>query len=277
MNWSRSLVRVLAAVWVGLSPAALVCAQTTAEQYKPQVGQAGKDAVWVPTSPEMVEHMLNLAHVTPDDFVVDLGSGDGRTVIAAAKRGARALGVEYNADLVELSKRTAEKEGVAERATFVQGDMFEADFSQATVLPLFLLPDNLRRLAPKLLDLKPGARIVVNTFGPPGWQPDMTEKIEAGCMSFCEAMLYIVPAKVQGAWQLPQGRLTLDQEFQKISGSVSSTGRVIPIENGKLRGDQITFVLDGSEYSGRVNGNTIEGMVTAGSSQQAFTAKRVGR
>jgi SAM-dependent methyltransferase len=163
--------------------------------YKPEVGQQGKDVVWVPTSPELVEKMLDLAKVGPSDFVVDLGSGDGRNVIAAAKRGARALGVEYNPDMVALAQRLAAEAGVSDKATFVQGDMFEADFSEATVLALFLLPDNLERLKPKFNKLKPGSRIVLNTFGVPGWKPDLTEQVQGECSSWCTALLYTLPAK----------------------------------------------------------------------------------
>ena len=156
-------------------------------------GQAGKDVVWVPTSPALVEKMLDLAKVTRNDFVIDLGSGDGRMVIAAAKRGARALGVEYNSKMVELSRQLAKEAGVADRATFVEGDMYEADISKATVLALFLLPENLRRLEPKFRALRPGTRIVVNTFGIPDWTADVTEQITENCTSWCIAMLYRIP------------------------------------------------------------------------------------
>jgi ubiquinone/menaquinone biosynthesis C-methylase UbiE len=165
--------------------------QAPAQQdFKPVSGQAGKDVVWVPSSPALIEKMLDLAKVTPNDFVIDLGSGDGRMVIAAAKRGARALGVEYNPKMVELSRRLAKEAGVADRATFVEGDMYEADISKATVLALFLLPENLRRLEPKFRALPPGTRIVVNTFGIPEWTPDLTEELTDDCTSWCTAMLY---------------------------------------------------------------------------------------
>jgi SAM-dependent methyltransferase len=163
----------------------------------PEVGQQGKDVIWVPTPPELVEKMLDMAKVTPADYVVDLGSGDGRNVIAAAKRGARARGFEYNPEMVALSEQLAKEAGVSEKATFVQGDMFEADFSEATVLALFLLPDNLRRLEPKIRALKPGTRVVLNTFGIPGWEPDVTERIEGNCVSWCTALLYTIPPRQQ--------------------------------------------------------------------------------
>jgi SAM-dependent methyltransferase len=176
----------------------LVCGPAIAaaqQPFIPEIGQKGKDVIWVPTPPELVEKMLDMAKVTPADYVVDLGSGDGRNVIAAAKRGARARGFEYNPEMVALSERLAVEAGVGERATFVQGDMFEADFSEASVLALFLLPDNLRRLEPKIRALKPGTRVVLNTFGIPDWEPDVTERIEGSCASWCTALLYIVPPK----------------------------------------------------------------------------------
>ena len=177
---------------------ALVAQATTTkpqEPFKPTVGQQGKDSVWVPTSPELVEKMLDLAKVTKEDFLIDLGSGDGRMVIAAAKRGARALGVEFNPDMVKLSQKLAADAGVSDRATFVQGDMFEADISKATVLALFLLPDNLVRLEPKFRALRPGTRIVVNTFGIADWKPDVTEVLTENCNNWCTAMLYRIPPK----------------------------------------------------------------------------------
>ena len=170
--------------------------QNTAQQdFKPESGQPGKDVVWVPTSPALVEKMLDLAKVTSNDVVMDLGSGDGRMVIAAAKRGARAIGVEYNPKMVELSRRLAAEAGVADRATFIEGDMYAADISKATVLALFLLPENLRKLEPKFRALPSGTRIVVNTFGIPDWHAEVTEQVSEDCMSWCTAMLYRIPPK----------------------------------------------------------------------------------
>ena len=160
----------------------------------PYVGQPGKDVVWVPTPYILVEKMLDMARVTPRDYVIDLGSGDGRNVIAAAKRGARALGVEYDTQLVALSRRNAAAQGVSERARFIRGDMFEADFSEATVLALFLLPDNLERLRPKFEKLKPGTRIVTNGFPIEGWNAKEVGKVDRDCDGWCTAYLYVVPA-----------------------------------------------------------------------------------
>jgi SAM-dependent methyltransferase len=246
-------------------------AQPAGEQYKPRLGQEGKDVVWIPSPESMVEKMLDMTRVTPRDFVVDLGSGDGRNVIAAAKRGARALGVEYNPDLVELSKRNAAAAGVSDRASFVQGDMFEADISQASVLVLFLIPDNLKRLAPKFLALKPGTRIVSNTYEiGGGWEPDESDRIEL-CASWCGAHLYIVPARAAGTWRLPDGTLTLVQEFQYVAGTYETNGISLPVENGRLRGDEIAFTVNRVEYTARIAGDTMEG-VAKGRETRAWRA-----
>jgi SAM-dependent methyltransferase len=239
--------------------AGAVLAQDAGKPFQPTVGQEGKDVVWVPTPLVLVEKMLDLAKVTPQDYVMDLGSGDGRNIIAAARRGARALGVEYNPDMVELSRLEAAKQGVADKAQFVQGDMYEADISQASVMALFLLPENLGRLTPKFLDLKPGSRMVLNGFGVPGWDADVTERAEGDCESWCTAMLYIVPAKVAGAWRLPKGELQLEQKFQKLTGTLTLGGASTPIKDGLMKGDQITFTAGGTKYMGRVNGDSISG------------------
>ena len=252
------------------APAPAPSAPSSQEPYKPTVGQPGKDVVWVPTPEEMVDKMLDMAKVTPDDFVIDLGSGDGRNVIAAAKRGARALGVEYNEDLVQYSRQNAAKAGVGDRATFVQGDMFEADISKATVMALFLLPDNLRKLRPKLLALKPGTRIVGNTFGIENWTPDETKTYEDGCTSWCTVMLWIVPAKVDGTWKTAEGDLTLSQDAQMFAGSLAGA----PVEGGRLLGEQITFAARGEQYSGTVGENTIEGTVKGPKGERRWTATR---
>jgi precorrin-6B methylase 2 len=231
-----------------------------AQTYEPYEGQPGKDVVWVPTRPALVETMLNLASVTERDFVVDLGSGDGRMVIAAAKRGARALGIEFEPDMVSLARRNAAAAGVAERARFMQGDMFEADFSQATVLALFLLPTNLRRLAPKFLELPAGTRIVSNTYRIEGWDEETTSELGDSCASWCTALLYLVPAKVAGTWRLPTGDLELVQNAQRISGTLTlPTGRKADV-TGRLSGDRIRFTVAGSgDFSGRVHGAEMSG------------------
>ena len=246
-------------------------AQTAKEPFAPTVGQAGKDVVWVPTPEALVEKMLDMAKVTPQDVVMDLGSGDGRNIIAAAKRGATAIGVEFNHDMVELSRKGAAAAGVNGKATFIEGDMYEADISKATVLALFLLPHNLNKLTPKFLALPAGTRIVGNTFAPEGWAADESETIAGDCVSWCTSLLWIVPAKVEGTWKLPQGELALKQSFQVVSGTLGGA----PV-NGKLRGNDITFTAGGAEYTGRVSGNTIEGTVKNGSTSTPWRATRSG-
>jgi SAM-dependent methyltransferase len=244
------------------------------EPYKPQPGQAGKDVVWVPTPEALVEKMLDMAKVTSADFVMDLGSGDGRNVIAAAKRGARAVGVEFNPEMVALSRQNAEKAGVADKVTFIEGDMYEADISKATALVLFLLPTNLERLTPKFLDLRAGTRIVDNTFAIPGWTPDASEQINTDCSAWCTSLLWIVPAKVAGTWSGSHGGLTLKQEFQMVSGTLDSNGAAASIENGRLRGDQLTFRAGGIEFTGRVSGDRIEGRAKSASGEQSWRLTR---
>jgi precorrin-6B methylase 2 len=223
--------------------------------YEPQVGQSGKDVVWVPTPQALVEKMLDMAKVTPQDFVIDLGSGDGRTVITAAKRGARALGIEYNPDMVELSRKNAAAAGMSEKATFVKADLFESDFSKATVVTMFLLPSINMKLRPKILDMKPGTRIVANSFNMEDWEADATETISGDCTSWCTALLWIVPAKVEGIWETSQGDLKLTQQFQTVTGSLGSQA----ISEGKLRGDEISFRVGNTTYTGKVDGNTMRG------------------
>lgn len=241
-----------------------------AKDYQPSVGQEGKDVIWVPTPQALVDKMLDMAKVTPKDYVIDLGSGDGRTVITAAKRGSKALGIEYNPEMVELSKRNAAKEGVSDKATFMKADLFESDFSQAQVITMFLLPSINLKLRPKILDLKPGTRIVSNSFDMEEWKPDETAQVE-GCTNWCTAHLWIVPAKVGGTWKLPQGELSIKQTFQMISGTLKN-GKVVAPINGKLDGDQITFTAAGTQYTGRVNGNTMEG--NAGGAKWSATRAR---
>lgn len=252
--------------------AASVSAQPAKQEYQPQVGQEGKDVVWVPTPQALVDKMLDMAKVTPKDYVIDLGSGDGRTVITAAKRGARAAGIEYNPDMVELSKRNAAKEGVTDKATFTKADLFESDFSKATVVTMFLLPDINLKLRPKILNLKPGTRIVSNTFDMGEWADDETAHVQEGCNNWCTAHLWIVPAKVEGTWQVPQGELTLKQTFQMVTGTLKSGNNSTQITNGKVNGEEISFSAGGSQYKGHVNGNTIEG--TANNNKWTATRRR---
>jgi hypothetical protein len=273
--------------WMRSSCAALLCALLTGaassaqapsqapKTYEPTVGQAGKDAVWVPTSLPMVERMLDHAKVTPQDFVMDLGSGDGRTIIAAAKRGARALGVEYNAELVEYAKRQAAAGGVADKAMFQQGDMYQADISKATVLALFLLPSNIEKLVPKFLELPAGTRIVANTFWVSDWTPDDTVVLQEGCENWCTSHLFIIPARVEGKWRLPEGVLALTQRYQMVEGTYTPTSGTPGEVKGRLRGATLTITLGRTEYEGTVTGNRIEGGEKSSPSAPRIVATRM--
>ena len=249
----------LAALTVFLCTGAFAQAPQQTPAYEPSVGQGGKDVVWVPTSRALLEKMLDMARVTPEDFVMDLGSGDGRTVIEAAKRGARALGIEYDANMVELSRQNAAREQLAGRATFREADLFETDFSAATVITMFLLPSINLKLRPALLGLKPGTRIVSNTFTMDAWQPDETATLDqdSGCESWCTALLWIVPARVAGNYSLPLGELVLKQEFQKLSGTLRTGGATYALE-GRVRGEEVGFRAGGREYRGRVKGKALD-------------------
>jgi len=264
----RSWQRTVFALSLSLLAAA-VSAQPAKKDFEPQVGQEGKDVIWVPTPQGLVDKMLDMAKVTSSDYVIDLGSGDGRTVITAAKRGARAQGIEYNPDMVELSTKNAEKAGVSDKAKFSKADIFESDFSQATVITMYLLPTLNVKLRPKILDLKPGTRIVSHAFTMEDWTADQTDTFDGRT-----AYLWIVPAKVEGTWQLGQGELSLKQMYQMVTGSLKNGAGSIPV-NGKLRGDQLTLTAGNAEYTGRVDGNKIEGTVK-GSTSGSWTATRAG-
>lgn len=264
---------------VALALPALTAAQD--KDYSPTVGQEGKDVIWVPTPQALVEKMLDMAKLTAKDIHYDLGSGDGRTVITAAKRGAQAVGVEFNPDMVALSERTAAKEGVAGKAKFINGDIFQTDFSNATVVTLYLLPSLNLKLRPTLLKMKPGTRVVSHAFSMDDWQPDQTENVEGRT-----AYLWIVPALVDGTWRWngsgngpKEYQLKLRQHFQKVDGQVELDGRPGQLRDVKLNGDQLTFtVLDASgarrDFSGRVSGNSIQGAVKslAGSGDAKWSA-----
>jgi len=269
MSVWRSASRFLS-ILIFSAIAVCALAQAPSAEYTPEVGQSGKDVVWVPSPQELVDKMLDMAKVTPKDYVIDLGSGDGRTVITAAKRGARALGVEFNPDMVALSKRNAAKAGVSDKASFVEADIFRSDLSPATVITLFLLTDLNLKLRPTILTLKPGTRVVSNTFRMGDWEPDQT--VELGCDTYCTAYLWIVPARVEGRWKTAQGELVLKQDFQKVSGTLKSGNVSAPISRGSLRGDQISFLAAGAEYRGRVSGGTIEGTVKSAGKSTSWKA-----
>jgi hypothetical protein len=256
-------------VWLVL-PGTLFC-QVNKENssYEPQSGQAGKDVVWVPTPHQLVDVMVNMANLTSADYLVDLGSGDGRIVIAAAKKGINAAGVEFNPDLVEYSKRYAEREGVADKTNFVVADFFEYDLSKATVITMFLLSDLNRRLKPRLLELKPGTRIITNTFSIDDWNYDEKEDLDDTNVSWRTAYMWIVPAKVEGLWKFNGGEIELSQTYQMVSGNMKVGSESHQITDGILRGDVLRFTCNGVNYECTVNNSAMkvtanrEGKVTA--------------
>jgi SAM-dependent methyltransferase len=276
MILSRLVRLSLLVLCLGMIATGVFVEAAASAEPEPRIGQEGKDVIWLPTSQDLVNKMLDMAKVAPEDYVIDLGSGDGRTVITAAKRGARALGIEYSPELVALSKSNAAKEGLADKAQFIRADLFESDISQATVITLFLMPDINLRLRPRILDLKPGTRVVSNTFTMGEWTADETFTLanNTECGFYCTALLWIVPAKVGGTWKLPQGELTLNQNFQTFSGTLKSGANIIPV-NGKLNGDLINFSIDNANYTGRVTGITMQGTVESGGSTTEWIATQV--
>ena len=280
-GWLSATVVLILAV-ASLAPDGLARAQAEKE-FAPQVGQAGKDVIWVPTPDDLVERMLRMAQTTPDDYVVDLGSGDGRIAIAAAKKfGARSLGIEYNPDMVDLSNKNAAKEGVAGKARFVRGDMFETDFTRATVITMYLLPGLNLKLRPKILDMKPGTRIVSHQFNMDDWHPDEITNIDGR-----RAYFWLVPAKVQGAWRLQSGNdafdLTFEQRYQVIEGNVRLGAINAGLREARLQGERIHFVfVDNAgvrrEFEGRVAGTTMEGTIKPDNGAESrWTATRSTR
>ncbi|WP_424626561.1 SAM-dependent methyltransferase [Achromobacter marplatensis] len=260
----RRAIVVATAMALSLAYAAIATAQPAAkpaaaagtqEEYVPDVGQDGKDVIWVPTPQTLVDKMLDMAKVTPQDRLMDLGSGDGRTVITAAQRGLTAQGIEYNPDLVELSRRNAQRAGVADRATFVAADLFQTDLSKADVITMFLLSTINEKLRPTLLQLPPGTRVVSNTFRMGDWEPDASETVTQDCSTYCTALLWIVPAKVEGKWVVDGQTLQLTQHYQMLSGKLGSAD----ISDARLNGNAISFSANGVRYTGEVNGKTMSG------------------
>jgi len=289
---ARFIVRGLAALLMLsaalLAPAAVAQQEYGDDQYRPHSGQDGKDVIWVPTPQALVERMLDMAKLTPEDIHYDLGSGDGRTVITAAKRGTQAYGVEFNPEMVALSRRAAEREGVADRAQFINGDIFKTDFSKATVLTLYLLPSLNLKLRPTILKMKPGTRVVSHAFSMDDWQPDDIANVEGRT-----AYLWIVPARVEGTWRWsPSGNgakeyeLVLRQQFQNVEGLVRlDTGKMGQLRNVKLVGDRISFSINElagthgairRDYTGRVSGDAMQGTfkVLSEGAEIQWTAKR---
>jgi SAM-dependent methyltransferase len=248
--------------------------------YKPQVGQSGKDVVWVPTPDELVQRMLRMAKVTPQDIVYDLGAGDGKIAIAAGKLGANAVGIEYNPDMAKLAQCYVQAEGLTGKTRIIQGDIFKEDFSKATVVTMYLLPELNLRLRPTLLNMKPGTRVTSHQFSMGDWEADETAEID-----YRTAYLWIVPAKVEGSWTLreqggtAQYSINLTQKYQKVSGDISAGGNKQPLVGATLRGDELSFVFNDDKgvtrkLTGTVRGNEISGVLKGGTAESKVAGSR---
>jgi hypothetical protein len=275
MKTRKTCIHIFSAfLLISINAVLFAQASSSDTSYVPEVGQKGKDVVWVPTPDDLVEVMLNMAKVNPEDYLIDLGSGDGRTVIAAAKRGVHSLGVEFNPDMVALSVRNAENEGVSDFTEFRVGDLFGCDLSKATVITMFLLPEINLKLRPKILDLRPGTRIVSNTFTMGEWDPDYEITTEENWNSWNSAYLWIVPAKVDGLWKIGNYELMIRQEFQILRGTLTIDGKAFALTDGRLSGNDITFKAAGSLYVGTVKENIILGTVTDESKKSDWYSTR---
>jgi len=250
------------------------------QKYQPSMGQVGKDVIWIPTSNELVTKMLKIANVGSSDLVYDLGAGDGKIAIAAAREfGAQAVGIEYNSDLAALGQRNAERAGVGDKVKIIQGDIFKEDFSKATVVTLYLLPELNYRLRDTLLKMKPGTRVVSHAFDMADWQPDGIIDAPA------RAYFWVVPATVSGEWTLSNfdfkntATLSLNQKFQYVGGSLTFGGRTQPILNVQLKGDKLQFsyvdrnnTLTTSSLS--FNGSKVKGEDSSGFVTREFSGYR---
>jgi SAM-dependent methyltransferase len=259
-------------------------ARTRAEcerDYKPQVGQAGKDVVWVPTPDELVQRMLRMAKVTPQDLVFDLGAGDGKIAIAAGKLGANSVGIEYNPDMAKLASCLVTAEGVGNKTRIIQGDIFKEDFSKATVITMYLLPELNLCVRHRILGMKPGTRVTSHQFTMGDWEADETSEFE-----YRTAYLWIVPARVDGTWVLRDSSggstaVNLTQTFQKLTGDVVSGAPKQPLVGATLRGDQLRFAFNDDKgvtrnFTGSVRGNELVGTLKSGSVETKVTGAPQG-
>jgi len=283
MRLAQSLIAVATISLLALGTAEAQSRAECERDYKPQVGQAGKDVIWVPTPDELVNKMLTMARVTPKDFVVDLGAGDGKIAIAAGKKfGATALGIEYNPEMAKLAQCFVQAEGVADKVKIIQGDIFKEDFSKATVVTMYLLPELNLRLRPTILSMKPGTRVTSHQFTMGDWEADETAEIE-----YRSAYLWIVPAKVEGNWTFREDSggktafsVAVAQKYQRISGDASMGGNKNPLVGASLRGEEIKFAFNDEKgqtrtFSGTVRGGDMTGTLRGpGAAEVRVSGKR---
>jgi len=289
MSSIRTLSSLVRAGLAGAVFAAAFSAQAQAprscdEVFQPQVGQSGKDVIWVPTPDELVSRMLNAAKVTKDDLVFDLGAGDGKIAIAAARDfGARSVGIEFKKEMADLARCNAQRAGVSDRVTIINGDIFKEDFSKATVVSMYLLPDLNLRLRPTILKMRPGTRIVTNSFTMGDWEPD---RVLSGPGN--TGYYWVVPAPVEGNWTLDgvdgntAATISLTQRYQRVGGTISMGGKSQPLLEPRLEGAELRFAfIDGSNglRSARA---TIDGAAMKGETgtnaylSTPFSGKRAG-
>ena len=249
--------------------------------YKPSRGQSGKDVIWIPTPPELVEKMLTMAKVTPQDRVFDLGAGDGIIAITAAQKfNANAVGIEFNPDMAGFARRKVAEAGMQDKVRIITGDIFKEDFSSADVVTMYLLPDLNLRLRPTILKMKPGTRVVAHAFDMGEWQAD-----ETATAAGANAFLWIVPAPVQGGWSVTldggkTARLNLEQTFQNVGGTLTVDGRTLPLLGARLRGEDLSFQYRGegqsvSSFKGKVNGDRLSGTLSTDRSSQSLDGRRL--
>ncbi|NDH30519.1 MAG: class I SAM-dependent methyltransferase [Betaproteobacteria bacterium] len=287
MNMMRSLAALTFTVISSLSLLNLTHSATAQTKggdqlYQPQVGQPGKDVVWVPTGDELVTKMLQTAKVGKDDLLYDLGAGDGKIAIAAGREfGARAIGIEYNPEMAALAQRNAERAGVADRVKIIRGDIFKEDFSKATVITMYLLPDLNLKLRPTLLKLKPGTRLVTNSFTMGDWEPDQVINSSGNTGYF-----WVVPAQVEGRWMLKglEGHavasLDLTQRYQRVGGTISlGSNPPQPLLGVDLNADELRFrYLDSSNQlqhvKATIRGNSMDAELIGTYANNRFSGKR---
>ena len=266
MKLSRFLLYVLLASWLNL---AFASTTTNSAEYKPKVGQEGKDVIWVPTPEGLIDKMLAAAKVNDKDTLFDLGAGDGIIAITAARKyGAKSVGIEYNPDMAQFARRKVAEAGLTDKVKIITGDIFQEDFSSATVVTLYLMPHLNMKLRPILLKMKPGTRVVSNTFTMGDWEPDETVFDQ-----HWKGFFWVVPAQIEGAWVMTgmEGgplRLNLSQSFQNIGGTLTRGGQTLALVGAKLRGDEVKFQFITPDrkvhaFSGRLEGRRLTGTVVA--------------
>jgi len=266
MKLSRFLLYVLLTSWLNL---AIASTTTPAAEYKPQVGQEGKDVIWVPTPEGLIDKMLEAAKVSDKDTLFDLGAGDGIIAITAARKyGAKSVGIEYNPEMAQFARRKVAEAGMTDKVKIITGDIFQEDFSAATVVTLYLMPHLNLKLRPILLKMKPGTRVVSNTFTMGEWEPDETVFDQ-----HWKGYFWVVPAQIEGAWVMTgmEGgplRLNISQSFQNIGGTLTRGGQTLTLLGAKLRGDEVKFQFVTPDrkvhaFSGRLEGRRLTGTVVA--------------